>query len=205
MAKSKGMLESNYFVGIDLGTSRSEIVTEDGIRGVAESVVGWPQDIIGLKVLGSSIAIGVTALELREFLEISFPLENGTIKEGVDRDIEAAEELLKHVISLALIPENKKICGVIGVPAKASSQSKKILREIAAKQLSQVMLISEPFAIAYREERLNNSIIVDMGAGTTNFCAMKGKVPDENNQESLKKGGNFVDQILLDALKHKYP
>lgn len=205
MAKSKDKSGSNYLVGIDLGTSRSAIVTEDGIRGVAESVVGWPQDIIGVKVLGSSIAIGVRALELREFLEISFPLENGVIKEGVDRDIEAAEELLKHILSLAEIPEDKNLCGVIGVPSKASVQSKRILMDLATKVLGKVMLISEPFAIAYREEKLNNSIIIDMGAGTTNFCAMKGKIPDDNNQAPLSKAGNFVDKVLLDALKHKYP
>ncbi len=205
MPKVQGTSESNFIVGIDLGTSRSAIVTENGVKGVVESIVGWPQDIIGLKVLGNSIAIGDTALEFREFLEISYPLANGVIKEGVHRDIEAAEELIKHILSLAEVPEKKKICGIVGVPAKASLQSKEILLNLSKKHMNQVTLISEPFSIAYREERLNNSIIIDLGAGTINFCTMKGRIPDENNQVSLEKAGNYVDNILFDALKRKFP
>ncbi|MDR4499744.1 MAG: rod shape-determining protein [Candidatus Scalindua sp.] len=205
MAKNQISSESNFIVGIDLGTSRSAIVTENGVKGVVESIVGWPQDIIGVKVLGNSIAIGDTAIEFRELLEISHPLAHGVIKEGVPRDIEAAEELIKHIISLAEVPEKKKICGIIGVPAKASLQSKQILLDLTKKHMHQVTLISEPFAVAYREERLNNSIVIDLGAGTLNFCTMKGRIPDQNNQVSLEKAGNFIDTLLFESLKNKFP
>ncbi len=204
MAKDRNA-SSNFIVGIDLGTSCSAIVAENGVKGVVESIVGWPQDIIGVKVLGNSIAIGDTAREFREFLEISYPLSNGVIKEGVERDIEAADELIKHILSLAEVPEDKKICGIVGVPAKASQQSKQILLDLSKKHMHQVTLISEPFSIAYREGKLNNSIIVDLGAGTIDFCTMKGRIPDENSQVSLEKAGNHVDSVLFDSLKLKFP
>lgn len=205
MSKTQNASESNFIVGIDLGTSRSAIIAENGTKGTVESIVGWPHDLIGAKVLGNTIAVGATAVEFREFLDISYPLANGVIKEGIERDTQAAEELIRHIISLAEVPEKKKICGIIGVPAKASLQNKKVLLNLAKKFMNQVTLVSEPFAIAYREEKLNNSIVIDLGAGTINFCSMKGRIPDENSQVSLEKAGNFVDGLFYDALKFKFP
>ena len=39
------------YVGIDLGTSQSSVVTNTGIRQTVSSVVGWPKDLISYKFL----------------------------------------------------------------------------------------------------------------------------------------------------------
>ena len=158
-------ISNHFLVGIDLGTSRSVLAGENGTKVFVESVVGWPRDIIGIKVLGETIVYGQEALKMRESLEISKPLANGVVQEGKGRSQEAVKELLLHLIEKAEVPPGKKICGVIGVPAKASLRSKQLLMDIARKCMDQVMLVSEPFAVAYEQEKLHNSIVVDIGAG----------------------------------------
>ena len=198
-------VSKDYLVGIDLGTSRSVLVGEDGTKVHVESVVGWPRDIIGIKVLGEAIMFGEEALRMRESLEICRPLADGVIKEGKGRDQEAAEELLLHLVEQAEVPQGRDLCGVIGVPAKASLKSKELLMDIAKKCMDHVMLISEPFAVAYEQKKLNNSIVVDIGAGTTDLCAMKGRIPDGDHQLTINKGGNFVDGVLAEALRTQFP
>lgn len=198
-------ISKHFLVGIDLGTSRSVLVGEDGTKVFVESVVGWPRDIIGVKVLGETIVYGQEALTMRDSLEISQPLTEGVIREGKNRDQEAVGELLLYLIERAKVRKGKKICGVIGVPAKASLQSKQLLMEIAKKCMDRVMLISEPFAVAYEQKKLHNSIVVDIGAGTTDLCAMRGRIPEADHQLTINKAGNYVDEILADALKEQFP
>lgn len=197
---------SNYFlVGIDLGTSRSSIITEDGQKAMEFSVVGWPRDVISIKVVGKPIVFGEEALKMRESLEINLACADGVVNDASGRGVEAAEELIRHLISLVKIPNRRKVCGVIGVPAKASNHSRNLLLEIGKKCMDHVMLISEPFAVAYDAGKLTSSIVVDIGAGTTDLCAMKGRTPDAESQITMKKGGNYVDHILFEALKTKFP
>ena len=198
-------MSKNYLVGIDLGTSRSVLIGEDGAKVSVDSVVGWPRDIIGIKVLGVSIVFGAEALKMRDSLEISRPLADGVIKEGKGRNQEAAEELLLHLIDQANAPQGRQICGVIGVPARASLKSKELLMGIARKCMDHVLLISEPFAVAYEQNKLHNSIVIDIGAGTADLCAMKGRIPDGDHQITINKAGNYVDDVLREALKNQFP
>ncbi len=198
-------VSKDFLVGIDLGTSRSVLVGEDGTKVVVESIVGWPRDIIGIKVIGQALMFGKEALAMRDSLEISRPLADGVIKEGKGRDQEAAEELLRHLVEQAGVPQGRNVCGVIGVPAKASLKSKELLMDIAQKCMRRVMLISEPFAVAYEQKKLSNSIVVDIGAGTTDLCAMKGRIPDDDHQLTINKAGNYVDGVLVEALKKQFP
>jgi rod shape-determining protein MreB and related proteins len=98
----------HYFMGIDLGASRSTMVGEDGTKVFMESVVGWPKDLISLKALEENILFGQDAIKMRDSLEISRPLVDGVLKEGLGRDKEAVEELLRHMIRQVDPPKGKK-------------------------------------------------------------------------------------------------
>src|SRR4030095_3828452 len=87
-------------VGIDLGTSRSSISASNGERHVIDSYVGWPLDMVARKLSKKSVLIGREALDNRSMLDLRRPLERGTIKEGSQKDEEAVQELLRHLISL---------------------------------------------------------------------------------------------------------
>ena len=58
VAKSEtdtGMVENALLLGIDLGTSRSSIVSMNGARKTIESYVGWPRDAVSRKLFANAL------------------------------------------------------------------------------------------------------------------------------------------------------
>lgn len=192
-------------LGIDFGTSRTMMTSNRGAESIVSSVVGYPKDLIAVKLLGDSHVFGEEAVEKRSYLDLFMPLENGVLKEGSERDIEAARELIKHVVSLASPKSGDEVCGIIGVPARASFASKGILLNLAQQAMNVVLVLSEPFIVAYELDELNGSIIIDIGAGTTDVCGMKGTIPGPEDQVTILKGGDYIDQALETAISESFP
>lgn len=194
-------------VGIDLGTSRSAISASNGGQFVVDSFVGWPADLVARKVLKKDLLIGREALENRTMLDLHRPLERGLIKEGSERDLQAARELLRHLLSLVEPKngKNRQVRAVVGVPAAALRTNKQYLRNALKGVVDSLMIVSEPFAVAYGLNALVHTLIIDIGAGTTDFCLMKGRYPTEEDQRSLTIAGDSIDAHLHKAIQARYP
>jgi rod shape-determining protein MreB and related proteins len=193
-------------VGIDLGTSRSAISSSSGGQFVVDSFVGWPADLVARKVLKRDLVIGREALDNRSMLDLHRPLERGLIKEGSERDLQAARELLRHLLSLVAPKDSKRqVRAVVGVPAAAMRTNKQYLRNALKGVVDSLMIVSEPFAVAYGLNALVHTMIIDIGAGTTDFCVMKGRYPTEDDQRTLTVAGDSIDAHLHKAIKTKYP
>ncbi len=193
-------------VGIDLGTSQSAIAASDGGRHLVDSYVGWPVDMVARKVVGKSVLIGTEALENRTLLDLHRPLEQGVIKEGSEKDIAAVREILGYLIAQARGDDgDRKVRAVIGVPAETMRVNKQQLRQILRGTIDGLMIVSEPFAVAYGIDALLHSLIIDVGAGTTDFCVMKGRYPTEEDQRSLTKAGDSVDELLAKQISERHP
>lgn len=195
-------------LGVDLGTSRSSVSASNGVRQAVESYVGWPLDMVARKVLRRDVLVGREALDNRLMLDLHRPLERGLIKEGSDKDIQAVRELLKHLVSLALAGADRDIMtvqAVVGVPAEALRVNKQQLRSALKGIVDSLMIVSEPFAVAYALESLVNSLIIDIGAGTADFCVMHGRYPLEEDQRTLPIAGDHVDEQLHRLITSKYP
>ncbi|HET8797454.1 MAG TPA: rod shape-determining protein [Thermoanaerobaculia bacterium] len=195
-------------VGIDLGTSRSAISASNGERFVVDSFVGWPLDMVARKVLKREVLIGHEAVANRTMLDLHRPLERGLLKEGSEKDVEAVRELLKHL--LRLVGVNGKIDAanvraVVGVPAAALRTNKQYLRNSMKGIVDSLLIVSEPFAVAYGLDALLHTMIIDVGAGTTDFCVMKGRYPTEEDQRTLTLAGDSVDAQLLKLVQERYP
>jgi len=188
--------KSELLLGIDLGTSRTLVMSNRGAKAMISSVIGYPKDLIGMKLLGDVKAIGDDAVARRSYLDIFMPLENGVLKEASERDMQAARELLKHAVSHAQPDKNDKVCGIIGVPARASLASKGALLGMAREVMDMALVLSEPFMVAYHLGCLKNSVVVDIGAGTIDICGMKGFMPGPKDQVTILKGGNSIDEAL---------
>lgn len=205
------MEESNetLCVGIDLGTSRSSISASNGERHVIDSYVGWPLDMVARKIVKKSILIGREALDNRSMLDLRRPLERGIMKEGSEKDQEAVQEILKHLINLAGIKQkgkNKsKVRAVVGVPAEAFRVSRQNLRNTMEGIADSVMLVSEPFAVAYGLEALLHALVIDIGAGTADFCVMQGRYPTEDDQRTLPAAGDSIDEQLEKLVRERFP
>jgi rod shape-determining protein MreB len=203
--KQKDANNDNLYVGIDLGTSRSSISTSNHTREWIESYVGWPKDFISQKVLGKDVLFGADALENRLSLELCRPLEHGVIKEGIERSEDAVREIIKNLISLAKPAPEQKINAVVGVPADTLKVNKIAIRNAVSEFVHSLMVVSEPFAVAYGLDLLTNALIIDSGAGTTDFCIMHGTIPSEEDQKTILSAGDYVDEQLYSYLTEKYP
>jgi len=203
-------------VGIDLGTSRSVIACDNGVRTFVSSYVGYPKDEVSRKMFGrKNVIFGDEALKNRLALELHRPFDKGKLKytESFEKDSEAfekskqvARELLRHLIDLAREEETEELIlrGVIGAPAMASNKNKKTLLEIADGILDDVMIVSEPFAVAYGLNLFTSALIIDIGGGTVDLCRMAGTIPTEEDQITTMKAGDYIDQVFLDLIHKKY-
>ncbi len=193
------------FVGIDLGTSRSAIASSNGTRAWIDSYVGWPKDFIAEKVVGKPVLLGAEALQHRLSVDVCKPLERGLIKEGIENSERAVKEIIRHLIDLAKPESGRKIHAVVGVPADSLKVNKLAIRRAVSEFVHSLMVVSEPFAIAYGINLLDNGLIIDIGAGTVDFCIMHGTSPSEEDQKTIFTAGDYIDEQLFNYLLEKYP
>lgn len=192
-------------IGIDLGTSRSAISASNGTREWVESYVGWPKDFISAKVIGKNVLFGGDALDNRLSLDLYRPLERGIIKEGIERNEDAVKELIGHLISLAKPSKEQKIHAIVGVPADTLKINKLAIMRAVSGYVHSLMVVTEPFAVAYGLDLLNNALVIDIGAGTVDFCIMHGSMPTDEDQKTILTAGDYIDEQFFSYLSEKYP
>jgi rod shape-determining protein MreB len=123
--------------------------------------------------------------------------------------VEAVRELLRHLLALVGVSNGKvaasNVRAVIGVPSAALRTNKQYLRNTMKGIVDSLMIVSEPFAVAYGLDALLHSMVIDIGAGTTDFCVMKGRYPTEEDQRTLTIAGDSIDTHLLKLIEERYP
>jgi rod shape-determining protein MreB and related proteins len=200
------------YLGIDLGTSRTSVSASNGVRETVSSYVGYPKDVVSRKLLKRDVLFGDEALEKRLSLNFFRPLQHGVIKgsdgqKGADSEgnHRAARDLLQEIIRRAKPRKDELVYAVIGAPAQASIHNKGAIIEAAREAVDSVMLCSEPFSVAYGLDMLDDVLVIDIGAGTTDLCRMHGTMPEDNDQITLNFAGDHIDQTLSDLLKETCP
>lgn len=198
------------YLGIDLGTSRTSITTSTGVRTTCWSYVGYPKDHVAKKKMGGrDIIYGKEALDNRMALNVIRPLAGGSIKVKGAKDSsetkKGVKDLLEYVVSLAKAPKGATIYAVIGAPAEASVEGKATILEAASNCIDSVIVTSEPFAVAYGLDFLDDTLVIDIGAGTTDLCRVHGKMPDPEDQRTHTIAGDSIDTTLANMIKEKHP
>ena len=202
-SKEEGVL----YLGIDLGTSRTSVTSSNGIRETVASFVGYPKDVVSRKLLKRDVLFGDEAVKHRLSLDFYRPLEHGVIKDGDDKEgtLRAARDLIGEIIRLAQPRKDELIYAVIGAPAQASIHNKDAIIQAAKETVDSVMLCSEPFSVAYGLEMLDDVLVIDIGAGTTDLCRMHGTMPDDSDQITITHAGDWVDNTLAEKLSDSFP
>ncbi|MBK7874874.1 MAG: rod shape-determining protein [Planctomycetes bacterium] len=195
------------YLGIDLGTSRTSVAASNGLRATVLSYVGYPKDVVARKLLQKDVLFGEEALEKRLALRLHRPLAHGVIQgDGKDAEtLKAAQDLIAEIIRRAKPRADELVYAVIGAPAQASIQNKQAILEAARKSVDSVMLCSEPFSVAYGQDMLDDVLVVDIGAGTTDLCRMHGTMPEDSDQITNTFAGDYVDNQLAKEIKKVAP
>jgi len=208
-------------LGLDLGTLESCILSKlskpgsDQHHGIlVPTVVGYPEEgiLAGILPGNSEMLHGKDALANQLHLRLVHPLSDGVIQ-----DLSATKSFLSYLLG-QVDPEQKgeALC-VIGIPGVADEEAKNKLLDAAKSVFDGVLLIPEPFlaALGMRDEEklqdpsykdpVSNSLFVDIGAGTTDFCIIQGYFPKPQDLLSIPFGGNEVDVILDQLIRESYP
>lgn len=206
-SKPSGVL----YLGIDLGTSRTSVAASNGVRATVASYVGYPKDVVSRKALKKDVLFGDEALQNRLALDLYRPLEGGVIRHSdgdtaspeAKRYLKAAHQLIRHAIGLAQPKADELIYAVVGCPAQCSLKNKSAIVDAVRSVVDAVMIVSEPFTVAYGLDLLADCLVIDIGAGTTDLCRMRGAMPAAEDQITNAYAGDHVDQQLLELLKKK--
>jgi rod shape-determining protein MreB len=199
------------YLGVDLGTSRTSVAASNGQRDTLSSHDGYPKDVVSKKLLKKDVLFGDDAVDHRLSLKFYRPLAAGVLKhsnkttDDVEGNMRAAADLVREIIRLAAPRSDELVYAVIGVPAQAAIHHKDAIIKAARESVDSVMLCSEPFAVAYGLDMLDDVLVIDIGAGTTDLCRMHGTMPEDADQITNNYAGDFIDDQLTELLKESCP
>ncbi len=192
-------------LSIDLGTANTLVYLKGkGIVAEEPSVVAIKEGPRGERKI---IAVGKEAkMMLGRTPETIVAVR--PLKDGVIADFEITEHLLKHFIKKATTKRSllrPRI--IISVPSGITPVERRAVIESATTAgAREVYLIDEPIAAAIGVglpiSEPSGNMIVDIGGGTTEVAviSMNGIV----YAESIKVGGDKMDEAIIQYLKRKY-
>ena len=203
-------MSETVYLGIDLGTSRTSITSSNGVRETVWSYVGYPKDHVARKKFGGrDIIYGEEAVKNRMSLNLVRPLDGGSVKhrDGTDTDEmkRALRDLVEYTVTLAKVPTGSTVLAVIGAPAEASVEGRTTLLEAAGNCIDSVIVCSEPFAAAYGLDFLDDTLVIDVGAGTTDLCRVHGTMPTPDDQRTHKVAGDSIDNSIASLINERLP
>ena len=196
-------MADRLYLGIDLGTYQSTISASNGQGGTVETIVGKPKDPIARNFLKRDTLFGADALKNKLACNLYHPLAAGVAQDD-ENNLAAAKAFVTHLVESVDPEEFDEVFGVICSPSHISFVDKSNLVSILRGQVNAIMVVSEPFAVAYGLGEIGGSIVVDIGAGTTDLCRMYGTFPNDDDEVTFHEAGDWIDEELQTLIEKKY-
>jgi rod shape-determining protein MreB len=196
-------MADRLYIGIDLGTYQSTIASSAGTIHTIETVVGRPKDPVARNMLGRDVLFGADALKHKMSCDLFRPMAKGVTQDD-EASLGAAKAFMTHLIETVDPEEYNEVVGVVCSPSHVSFTDKSNLVATLRGQVNAIMVVSEPFATAYGIGEFHGTIVVDIGAGTTDIARLYGTFPSDEDQISLAEAGDWLDEHLMTLIRKKY-
>ncbi len=196
-------MSERLYIGIDLGTYQSTIASSSGTIHTVETVVGRPKDPVARNMLKRDVLFGAEALKHKMSCDLYRPMAKGVTQDD-EANLAAAKAFMGHLIETMDPEEYDEVVGVVCSPSHVSFTDKSNLVATLRGQVNAIMVVSEPFATAYGIGEFHGTIVVDIGAGTTDIARLYGTFPSDDDQISIAEAGDWLDLHLMDLIRKKY-
>ena len=218
--QKKAKAQQVIHVGLDLGTNTTVFqATKDGEaltyeRDVVPTIVGYPKPGIlpGIIPQDADKLFGELAVDYRLHLTLKWPLKDGHVE-----DVETSRDFMSHIQGEIAGDTGDAIWAVIGTPANSTPDKLKLICAAVSGHFEKIVVVPEPFlsAMGLRDETritepdyvdpTRHSLIVDIGAGTTDMCLVQGYYPTPEDQISYPVAGDAVDNGLNESIMRRWP
>ena len=196
-------MAERLYVGIDLGTYQSTVSSSAGKTLTVETVVGRPKDPVARNFLGKDVLFGDEALKNKLACNLYRPMAAGVAQDD-EANLAAAKAFVSHLIESVDPEDYDEVLGVICSPSHVSFTDKSNLVATLRGQVNAIMVVTEPFATGYGIEQHMGSIVVDIGAGTTDIARLYGTFPTDEDQVTITEAGDWLDLQLMTLIQKKY-
>lgn len=196
-------MSERLYIGIDLGTFQSTISASNGTNESVLTVVGKPKDPIARNFLKRDTLFGADALKNKLACNLYYPLSAGVAQDD-ENNLAAAKSFVTHLVEAVDPEEFDEVFGVICSPSHISFVDKSNLVSVLRGQVNAIMVVSEPFAVAFGLDEIGGSIVVDIGAGTTDVARIYGTFPSEDDQLTISEAGDWIDERLMELVAKKF-
>ncbi len=217
LAKTEQATTTATLVGLDFGTNTTVVAASHKGKklklenDVVKTVVGFPKEgiIPGILPSDTDAIFGAEALDLRLHLDLKWPLHEGCV-----RDVETCKLFAGHLRQIVHAGSKAPLWGVVGAPANSTPVQQRDLRRTMVDMFDRLLIVPEPFLAAMglrddsrfaKNDPTKHSLIVDIGAGTTDLCLVRGYYPTSDDQISFPRAGNFVDEMIAESVRRRYP
>jgi len=197
------MMSGRLYVGIDLGTFQSTIASSAGAMHSVETVVGRPKDPVARNFLKRDVLFGADALKNKLACNLYRPMAAGVTQDD-EANLAAAKAFVSHLIETVDPEEFDEVFGVICSPSHVSFTDKSNLVATLRGQVNAIMVVTEPFATAFAINEIGGSIVVDIGAGTTDIARIHGTFPTDEDQVTIQEAGDWLDLELKNLIAKKF-
>ena len=196
-------MSGRLYVGIDLGTFQSTIASSAGAMHSIETVVGRPKDPVARNFLKRDVLFGADALKNKLACNLYRPMAAGDAQDD-EANLAAAKAFVSHLIETVDPEEFDEVFGVICSPSHVSFTDKSNLVATLRGQVNAIMVVTEPFATAFAINEIGGSIVVDIGAGTTDIARIYGTFPTDEDQVTIQEAGDWLDIELQTLIAKKF-
>lgn len=178
------------------------------------TIVGYSKRGIlpGILPKDATKLFGQQAIEYRLHLDLKWPLKCGHVF-----DVDTGRDFVSYLCS-SMDPNGEyDLWAVIGAPANSTPDKVKLIRSVASGHFARMLVVPEPFlaAMGRRDDAsvgkpgyndpTKHSLIVDIGAGTTDLCIVRGYYPEAEDEVSYDIAGDAVDEALRTGIQRRYP